>query len=92
MPNKYIGFNPYEKKDFKCIWSIDGGWGVFEIEADKINIKILGGSITLKSLGLKFCNSVSSLKIDKISTDFQFNQGIMTFDEADITDVMEITL
>ena len=92
MPNKYIGFNPYEKKDFKCIWSIDGGWGVFEIEADKINIKILGGSITLKSLGLKFCNSVSSLKIDKISTDFQFNQGILDFAETNITDVMEITL
>lgn len=91
MPEKYIGFNPYKKDNFKSIWSIGSGWGCFAIGNDRIKIEIYEGELNLKSLGIKFCNEISNLKIDGNDIDFEFRNGIIYFKETNIHNCVEIT-
>ena len=79
MPNKYIGFNPYVTDKFRSIWSVDGAWGEFVLDEDKVVISIKEGEILLSSLGLKFCKSISVLKIDGRMIDFNFENGIIHY-------------
>ena len=90
MPNKYIGFNPYVTDKFRSIWSVDGAWGEFVLDEDKVVISIKEGEILLSSLGLKFCKSISVLKIDGRIIDFNFENGIIYFDGMKISQHMEI--
>ncbi len=90
MPQKHIGFNPYKTDEFKCIWSLADAWGTFEILGNTIKVNILEGAITLESLGLKFCDGISSLKIDGNKTDFNFKNGKIQFNQSKISKCMEI--
>ena len=90
MPNNHIGFNPYRTGDFKSIWSLDDAWGTFETNNNIVKIDIYGGSINLKSLGLKFCNNISGLKIDGKNVDFEFKNGVIHFAETNISCCVEI--
>lgn len=92
MPNNHIGFNPYVTNNFKCIWSLADAWGNFVIVNKTIKVDVYEGKITLKSLGLKFCNEISNLKIDGKDTDFEFENGIIYFKETYISDCIEIIL
>ena len=92
MPNKYIGFNPYVTDKFRCIWSVDGAWGEFVLDEDKVVISIKEGEIQLSSLGLKFCKSISVLKIDGRIIDYNFENGIIYFDGIKIFQNMEIII
>ena len=57
-----------------------------------VKINIYEGEISLKSLGLKFCDSISCLKIDGKDIDFEFENGTIYFKETSISNHMEITL
>lgn len=92
MPNRHIGFNPYKTDKFRSIWSIDGAWGEFILDEDKVIISIAEGGILLSSLGLKFCSNVYSVKIDGKSVDFSFENGIIYFEETKIIQNMEILI
>ncbi len=92
MPNNHIGFNPYKTNDFMCIWSLADAWGNFSIDNKTVKIDVYEGNIELKSLGLKFCDDISSLKIDGKSVDFEFKNGIIYFKETNISKSVEITL
>ena len=91
MPNRHIGFNPYQKGDFKCIWSLADGWGDFTIKGSTAKINIYEGKLALKTLGLKFCGNVTQLKIDGKNIDFEFKNGIISFEESTISNCVEIT-
>ena len=92
MPKHHIGFNPYETNNFKCIWSLDGVWGNFEINNNNIKIEIHEGNISLKPLGFKFLDKISCLKIDGQKVDFEFKNGIICFKETTIFNSVEITV
>ena len=90
MPHKYIGFNPYKTDNFQAIWSLADAWGEVKVDGNKVVISVAEGEIALKALGLKFCEKVSSLKIDGNATDFEFENGILSFDEVTVEDKLEI--
>jgi len=90
MPHYHIGFNPYKTDSFNAIWSLECGWGKFEIKGNKIKLHIYDGSITLKSFGLKFCENVSSVKADGKPVDYKFENGKLTFKGITISKVLEI--
>jgi len=92
MPNHHMGFNPYITNNFKCIWSLADAWGDFEISNNTVKINVYEGEINLKSIGLKFCNNISCLKIDDKNIDFEFKKGIMYFKETSISNCVEITV
>ncbi len=92
MPHHHIGFNPYKTNDFKCIWSLADAWGNFEVNNNAVKINVYEGEINLKSISLKFCDNISSLKIDGENVDFEFKNGIIYFKETNISKSVEITL
>lgn len=92
MPHKHIGFNPYITNNFKCVWSLSDAWGDFEICDNTVKINVYEGEINIKSLGLKFCDNVSHLKIDEKSVDFEFKNSIIYFEETSILNCAEITV
>ncbi|MBQ7794205.1 MAG: hypothetical protein IJ366_06775, partial [Clostridia bacterium] len=92
MPHKYIGFNPYMTDNFRCIWSLADAWGDFAIADGKVTITVIEGSIALKALGLKVCDSVSSVKIDGKNIDFNFKDGKIYFEETIISYKAVITI
>ena len=92
MPNDHIGFNPYNQEKFKCIWSLADAWGIFESEENLAKINIYEGEISLKSIGLKFCDSISSLSIDGKPVEFEMIDGKICFEKIDIHDTVEVVI
>lgn len=55
MVKGLIGFNPVVgDKGFKCFWSLDSGWGVFESEGGVVKLTVLYGQLSLKVFSLPF--------------------------------------
>ncbi|WP_219835193.1 GH116 family glycosyl-hydrolase [Paenibacillus sp. R14(2021)] len=54
MTKGEIGFRPVTMPEggFRTFWSIDGAWGTFELTAAQGVLRVIGGSLTLKRLGL----------------------------------------
>ena len=92
MPNKYIGFNPYIKDKFNCIWSIEGAWGEFRLTDNKATLLLIEGELSLSYFGLKFCDNISSLSIDGNTADFKFENGVVRFKETKISEKIELTV
>lgn len=92
MPHNHIGFNPYKKDKFNCIWSLDNVWGSIAIDTEKATLSVFEGSVTLQSFGLKFCDSIKSVFADGKAIDFKFENGNVCFDSISISNTLEITL
>ncbi len=55
MTQQAIGFHPVEgKDDFRTFWSLDSGWGEFELRVVDCELRVLYGELPLKSLRLPF--------------------------------------
>ncbi|MBP1966500.1 GH116 family glycosyl-hydrolase [Paenibacillus aceris] len=54
MAEGMIGFHPVVNGEdhFRTIWSLDQGWGIFELSADRILLEIKSGVLNLKRLKL----------------------------------------
>lgn len=50
MVKGMIGFRPVQTAngEFRTFWSLDQGWGLFEMTADTLSVKVLGGELKLK--------------------------------------------
>ncbi len=83
MPNKLIGFNPIVKGDFKCFWSLDCGWGIFELNDTAVVIKVLYGHLSLKSIKLPFLINRKINKVVKSDCDcnYKYLNEIIEFEE-----------
>jgi len=56
MVKGLVGFDPIRTKQgrFRCFWSLDSGWGVFDMRPRKVELKVLQGSLQVKALSLPF--------------------------------------
>lgn len=90
MPNKTIGFSPLLDGDFKCLWSLEHGWGIFEKNASGASVRLEEGSLCIGRLKLGCTDSVSALRADGKDIAFKFENGVISFDETTVTDVLEI--
>jgi uncharacterized protein (DUF608 family) len=56
MVNRRIGFAPTRRpgEDFRCFWSLDSAWGLFEVTGRKVRLSVLYGSLALETLDLAF--------------------------------------
>lgn len=91
LPNAHIGFCPRITGDFKSVWSVDGAWGGFSLSGNKAAVSVAEGSVTLRSLGCKFFESVSEVKIDGRCVEFEYANGRITFSETSVVNLVEIT-
>ena len=58
MTRGMIGFFPKTKGDFRCFWSLGRAWGMFERIGNAFYIKLLHGSLALKSMRVP-CSAAS---------------------------------
>jgi non-lysosomal glucosylceramidase len=69
MTKQSIGFHPVEgKDDFRTFWSLDAGWGEFEMRGASCELRLLYGELSLKTLHLPF---LADQKITGVSLDGQ---------------------
>ena len=90
MPKRHIGFDPYLKEAFRCIWSLADAWGVFALDREIAKLKVIEGKLTLKSFGVKFFDKISQVKIDGVPIDFKLENGKVCFERQTICNCMEI--
>ncbi len=91
MPRHYMGFNPAcQKGDFKCLWSIEPGWGTFEITDGYAKLLVIEGSVKLSSFGAKFAKTVKNVVADGKNIKFHGEDGTIKFDLITINNSLEI--
>lgn len=90
LPNKHIGFNPYKKDGFSCLWSVDGAWGEFSLKENTVVFDICEGEIKLASFGVKFAKNIKNVKIDGKNIEFKFEKGKICFEEQSVYKKIEI--
>ncbi|MFB3879610.1 MAG: GH116 family glycosyl-hydrolase [Armatimonadota bacterium] len=44
--------NRRSQSQFRCFWSLGSGWGMLEVRRDSVTVRVLGGSLKLRSLEL----------------------------------------
>ena len=51
-----IGFDPIMsgKPSFRCLWSLDSGWGTISVSPERVELAVLAGTLTLHALRLPF--------------------------------------
>jgi len=87
MPKKKIGFNPIiNEENFCSFWSLDMGWGKVNITKDKVELKVLEGSVELMEFAVPFAKDIKSFMIDDNEVSFLYQDGSIYFDLCDISD------
>jgi hypothetical protein len=85
MAQGMIGFNPLQPKNgcFKCFWSLDSGWGEFEMSLGQAQLRLLYGQLSLKSLKLPFVTeqSIQTVVLDKRQLTFKRAEGMIQLQE-----------
>ena len=91
LPRGYLGFAPKLDGDFRCVWSVDGAWGEFELTEGKATLTVVEGELTLSSFGVA-SREVKSVKLDGKTVDFSFEHGRIAFEKTVVSDSIEIDL
>lgn len=91
IPHHKIGFNPINKEDFRCVWSLGTGWGNVVINGIKVNVNIKDGSLKLTQIDLPFIKDAEKLVIDDKELTFEFKNGSLLFEKTTVNNYLEIT-
>jgi len=92
-----IGFDPItEDGKFKSFWSLGSGWGVFKMDSERVELKVIQGSLKLDKIDLQFLKTDSlSISIGSTQIKFEKTDGIIKFRsqiEINSDDPLMITL
>ena len=81
-----IGFNPVSPKagKFRSFWSLESGWGEFEMKPGSAEVRLLQGGLKLKALDLPFAakKKIKSVKLAGKSVAFEQDGGTIRFKRA----------
>ena len=81
-----IGFNPLRPKAgrFRCFWSLDSGWGEFEMEPGSAEVRLLEGTLKLNALDLPFAarKKVKAAAVGGKRIGFTQDGGTVRFERA----------
>ena len=90
MTRGMFGFSPVVKSDsFRCVWSVGSAWGNVQIGGRTV-IEIISGELKLKRLELPYLTRIERLIIDGRAVEFDFDNGVITFDETAAYEKIEI--
>jgi hypothetical protein len=66
MAKGLIGFDPVQLSDgkFRSFWSLDSGWGVFEMKRKQVELRVLYGELRLRTLKLP---RLAKMKVKTVS-------------------------
>jgi len=82
-----IGFNPVvldAQGHFAVFWSLDSGWGTFEINTEAVILTVLAGSLAITRFRLPFLDGqqVVGVALDGEPVAFELQRGDIHFPEA----------
>jgi uncharacterized protein (DUF608 family) len=79
MARGMIGFDPVAMRNgrFRCLWSLDSGWGVFEMRPGSVTARVLYGSLTARVLDLPFLpgRTITRVTVGKRQVGFAIRDG-----------------
>jgi len=81
LPKRSIGFAPKTSGDFRALWSLGTGWGVFSKTANLTSIEIKDGFLTLERLTLGNAARAKCLTFDDVPVDFKQRGDEFTFEK-----------
>lgn len=91
MPRGILGFDPkINREHFKCIWSLDCGWGSYEKTPDGTRIEVTEGALYINTLVLPYLSAVKEVLADGRSIDFTFDNGQIHFSPLAVRQSIEI--
>ena len=83
MTKRALGFNPVRLREgrFRCFWSLDSGWGEFEMGPGTAEVRVLYGSLELDSLHLPFLagQTVREVRVDDRNLKFTQEDDLVRF-------------
>jgi len=78
-----IGFNPIINTvgNFKCFWSLDPAWGIFELKPSIAEISVIYGELTITHIKFPFIKgkSVISVEMEEKPIEYALNNGCIDF-------------
>ncbi|NLC67829.1 MAG: hypothetical protein GX754_03370 [Clostridiaceae bacterium] len=84
MVKGMIGFNPIKNAEpgFCTFWSLDPGWGTFEVKNGQVKLAVLYGSLEINSLKLPFlCDrSISTVACQDKKMNCTYKEGTIRFE------------
>ena len=84
LPKHRIGFAPILSGDFRALWSLGTGWGVFSKNEAQTKIELAGGYLPIETLMLGNAGTVKAVIIDGVNVDFAQNGDEISFARKDI--------
>ena len=84
LPKHRIGFAPILSGDFRALWSLGTGWGVFSKTEAQTKIELAGGYLPIETLTLGNAGTVKAVIIDGEAVDFAQNGDEISFARKDI--------
>jgi hypothetical protein len=81
----YIGFNPKIKtENFSCFWSVDSGWGIFQMTPDSLYLTVKYGHITLSAFSCDVFKDkeVKSVYIEERKIEFTQENEYIRFQKS----------
>lgn len=83
MVQGMIGFQPIQvmEGEYRTFWSLDQSWGICEITADSVSVKVLAGKLELKRLKLAASeiNKINHIHIGDKEIGFQIRENTVHF-------------
>jgi non-lysosomal glucosylceramidase len=81
MSKALIGFDPAlaESGRFRCFWSLDSAWGTFEMKPGRVELRVLHGSLEVRSLDLPFLRGrkITGARLGAKKVDFDARAGVI---------------
>ena len=85
LPNKMIGFSPVTDGDFRCLFSVGTGWGVYERAGGNASVTLIDGYLDLGSVTLGGCGNIKAINADGAPMLFTRAGDTFSFDAIKIT-------
>ena len=84
MVRQEIGFRPVRLIDgcFRCFWSLDSGWGEFELTPTRAEVRLCSGRLDLTTLRLPEECTVRSVHVGAAAVTFTYAAGKLRLDEG----------
>ena len=91
MTKGYLAFQPKVNQDnFRCIWSVDSGYGEYTQNSAEICFTVIEGFVRLSSFGIKGVTGITGVSIDGCPCDYSYGDGMITFNETTVEKKIEI--
>lgn len=93
MTQGLIGFAPIrpENGHFRCFWSLEGGWGEFEMAPDRTELRVLYGRLAVQRLAMPLLPDANLVTLAGQPVRFQ-HAGTIVFDRPLVVDAAHALL